>query len=104
MPLAFDPEGAATRTQALGKNCRVLHASATNSSISGCVSDRQPTPIDKRAEDASIYQMWKDGIHPFLIKIEEIRHQPRSDFALNHGRALSPHPKIPFPAVHHAFQ
>jgi hypothetical protein len=48
--------------------------------------------------------MWKDGIHPFLIKIEEIRHQPRSDFALNHGRALSPHPKIPFPAVHHAFQ
>ena len=36
------------------------------------MSDRQPTPIDKRAENASIYQMWKDGIHPFLIKIEEL--------------------------------
>jgi hypothetical protein len=28
--LSFDPEGVAVSTQALGKNCRVLHASATN--------------------------------------------------------------------------
>ena len=45
-------------------------------SYCGSVSDRQAAPIDERAEDSSIYEIWKDGIHPFLIKIKElcIRH------------------------------
>jgi hypothetical protein len=38
----------------------------------GGVSDRQAAPIDERAENSSIYQVWKDGIHPLLVKLEEL--------------------------------
>src|SRR5215813_11324356 len=38
----------------------------------GGVSDRQAAPIDERAENSSVYQMWKDGIHPLLVKLEEL--------------------------------
>jgi hypothetical protein len=34
--------------------------------------DRQSAPIDERTEDPSVYQMWKHGIHPLLIKIKEL--------------------------------
>jgi hypothetical protein len=42
----------------------------------GGVSDGQATLIDKRAQDSTIDEMWKNGIHPVLVKIEElwIRH------------------------------
>src|SRR6516165_1615109 len=45
-------------------------------SYCGSVSDRQAAPVDERAEDPTVYEIWKDGIHPFLIKFEElcIRH------------------------------
>src|SRR6516165_7532455 len=42
----------------------------------GGVSNRQAAPIDEGTDDSSLYEIWKNSIHPFLIKIEElcIRH------------------------------
>jgi hypothetical protein len=38
----------------------------------GGVSDGQAAPIDERAKDSSVYEMWKDGIHPLPVKLEEL--------------------------------
>ena len=38
----------------------------------GRVSDGQAAPIDECGEDSSVYEISKDGIHPFLIKFEEL--------------------------------
>jgi hypothetical protein len=59
--LSFDPEGVAVSTQALGKNCRVLHASATNSSISvylGFVALRIVIVFPGDASDPTETSLW----------------------------------------------
>jgi hypothetical protein len=49
-----------------------LAALSAKESRCGGVSDRQAAPIDERAENSSVYQVWQDGIHPLLVKLEEL--------------------------------
>jgi hypothetical protein len=54
--------------------------------------DGQSAPIDERAKDSSVYQMWKHGNHPVPIKIEQLRI----------GRVFGSHHKFPLLAPGHA--